>query len=126
MKLELPLSEIEDYIKTCYNINLSIKYIDTNKLEINYLFAIGITIKEVLEYSIIFGYELNWAANMLAKGAKFMTNNNIDKDILNWDTLKKEVKLNLEYIPALNDFLKLYRISSFTIEKSVLFLQLSK
>ena len=126
MKLELPLSEIEDYIKTCYNINLSIKYIETNKLEINYLFAIGITIKEALDYSIILGYELNWAANMLAKGAKFMTNNNIDKNILNWDTFKKEVKLNLVHIPALNDFLRLYRISSFTVENNVLFLKLSK
>ena len=126
MILQLPLSEIEDYIKTCYNINVSIKYIETNKLEINYLFAIGITIKEVLDYSIILGYELSWATNILAKGAKFMTNNSIYKNILDWDTSKKEVKLNLVHIPALNGFLKIYRISSFLIDNNVLFLKLSK
>lgn len=124
MKLELPFPEIENYIKTTYKLDVKITYCETNKIEVDYLFKIGVTIKEVNDFNILLGYELNWAANMLAKSAKFMTNDSIDKDILHWDTSKKEIKLFLNKVSALDDFLKVFKISKFTFDNNQLLLEL--
>ena len=126
MKIELPLIEIEEYIKTCYNISIKINFVELNKIEVDYLFKIVISIKEVSDYSILLSYELNWAANMLTKSAKFMSNNSIDKNILQWDTTKKEVRQNLVHIPALIDFLKVFRILNFTLDNNQLQIELTK
>ena len=124
MKLELPFPEIENYIKTTYKLDVKITYCETNKIEVDYLFKIGVTIKEVNDFNILLGYELNWAANMLAKSAKFMTNDSIDNDILHWDTSKKEIKLFLNKVSALDDFLKVFKISKFTFDNNQLLLEL--
>lgn len=126
MKLELPLFEIEEYIKNCYNLDVKITFVEVNKIEVDYLFKIGVIIKEVKDYSVLLGYELNWAANMLAKSAKFMTNDSLDKSILQWDTSKKEIKLNLIKISALDDILRVFRITEFKFDNNQLKLELSK
>lgn len=125
MKIHLSFTDIEEYVKVCYNINVKINFIEKNKIFINYFFNIDIMVKEVRDYSILLGYDLNWAANMLAKSAKFMTNDSLDENILQWDTTKKEIKLNLMKISALDDFLSVFRITEFSFEDNLLIIELS-
>jgi hypothetical protein len=43
---------------------------------------VKITIKEVHDYSVSLSYILNWAANVLLKGAKCMIKKKFDENIL--------------------------------------------
>ncbi len=68
MKIELTISEIESFIHSYFDIKVGMKYVELNKLEVNYFATLGVSVKEVKEYSVLLGYELNWAMNLLAKG----------------------------------------------------------
>jgi hypothetical protein len=72
MKIELPLIEIEDYIKDNYGVDVKIKFADFNKIEVEYLFGIQIQVVEFTDYTVRFSYDLNWAANLIAKMLNFL------------------------------------------------------
>ena len=97
MKIEISIPEIANFIQSYCDISVDIKYVDTNKIEVNYVTTLGIHIQEVRDYSVLLGYELNWAANLLAKSGKLIIGKNLDKDVLQWNTSKKEILLNLMY-----------------------------
>ncbi len=126
MKIELQLTEIEEYIKSSYDTEILITYVELNKLEIDYMIKMRITIKEVRDYSVVFGYELSWVTNLIALGAKYMSKNNFDKKILQWNSSRKEITLDLTHINALSNFLKLYKIKQFSIKDSILYIEFSK
>ena len=126
MRLELPLSEIEIYIKENYGVDIKIKFIDFNKIEIDYLITIQVEVIEFTDYSVQFGYDLNWAANLIAKNAKYFSGDYIDNKILLWDTANKTFKLNLIKIEALESFLNSFKIKNFCIKDGLLLIELSK
>ncbi len=126
MKIELPLIEIEDYIKDNYGVDVKIKFADFNKIEVEYLFGIQIQVVEFTDYTVRFSYDLNWAANLIAKNAKFFTSDYIDSKILLWDTSNKTFKLNLIKIDALESFLNSFKIKDFCLKDHSLIIELSK
>ena len=69
MRLEIPLKELQSFLSNCYNVNVGIKNIEENKIEIDYFVSLILTIKEVKESEILFHYQINGFLNLLAKGA---------------------------------------------------------
>jgi hypothetical protein len=126
MKLELQLSEIEHFIKSYYKRSVKISYVGYNELNVSYFTDSRITIKEVHKYSVVLNYTLNWATNILLRGAKFMIKKKLDENIFLWDISKKEICINLLQIDALKELLKIVHISTFEIRNNEIFLELVK
>lgn len=124
MKIEILISEIEEFISSYFKIAVGVVYIDHNKIDVNYMTVFRLAIESVENYSILLRYELNWAANLLAKGAKFMVNSKIDDKILFWDTNGKTLSVNLLHVDVIKDFLAVYHIQTFEIIDNKIVLEL--
>jgi hypothetical protein len=124
MKLELQLSEVEYLIKKFSKHSIEIKYAGYNEIKVIKVIKVKITIKEVHKYSVLLNYTLNWAANLLLKGAENIIKKKFDENILLWNTSKKEICINFSHIDALKELLKIVHISTFEIRNNGVFLEL--
>ena len=126
MKIEIPITELQDYLRNSYNINVSLKNIGEDKIEANYLVSLILTLKEVRKDEIIFQYEVNCLVDLLAKGAHFLLGKKLDDTPIEWDSKTSEVVVDLKKVGALNDFLKFYFLSElhFVNEDIVLILNI--
>ena len=111
MKIEIPITEVQDFLSNYYNINVALKNIGEDKIEANYLVSLILTIKEVRKDEVIFQYEVNGFVDLLAKGAHFLLGKKLDDAPIEWDSKTSEVVVDLKKVQALSDFLKVYFIS---------------
>ena len=128
MKIEIPITEVQEFLSNYYNINVGLKNIGKDTIEANYLVSLILTIKEVRKDKVVFQYELNSIVDLLAKGAHFLLRKKIDDAPIEWDTKTSEVVVDLKKVQALSDFLKVYFISEihFVNEDIVLMLKMIK
>ena len=54
MRLEITLKELQSFLSNCYNVNVGIKNIEENKIEIDYFVSLILTIKEVRNLKFYF------------------------------------------------------------------------
>ncbi len=120
----MSIPEIEEFIKSYFKISVGISYVEHNKIDINYVTILRLVIKRVDSYSILLGYELNWAANLLAKGTKFMVSSKMDDKVLSWNTDSKTLSVNLLYVDVMKDFLAIYHIKTFEVIDNEIVLEL--
>lgn len=125
MKIEIPIPEIEEFIKSYFKVAIGIIYVEQNKIDVNYMTTLRLTIEKVEHCSVLLRYELNWAANFIAKGAKFMVNSKMDDRVLFWDTNAKTLSVNLLNIDAMRDFLAVYHIQTFEIVDDKIVLEMA-
>ena len=111
MKIEIPITEVQDFLSNSYNIKVGLKNIGEDKIEANYLVSLVLTIKEVRKYEVIFQYEVNGFVDLLAKGAHFLLGKKIDDTPIEWNSKTSEVVVDLKKIQAFSDLLKVYFIS---------------
>jgi hypothetical protein len=111
MKIEVPITEVQDFLSNYYNINVDIKNIGEDKIEANYLVSLILTLKEVRKDEVLFQYEVNGIVDLLAKGAHFLVEKKLDDTPIEWDPKANEVLFDLKKVGALRDFLKVYNIS---------------
>ncbi len=128
MKIEIPLTEVQEFLSNYYNINVGLKNIGEDKIEANYLVSIILTIKEVRKSDVVFQYKVNSIVDLLAKGAHFLLGKKLDDTPIEWDSKTSEVVVDLKKVQALSDFLKIYFISEihFVNEDIVLMLKMIK
>ena len=126
MKIEIPITELQDYLRNSYNINVSLKNIGEDKIEANYLVSLILTLKEVRKDEIIFQYEVNCLVDLLAKGAHFLLGKKLDDTPIEWVSKTSDVVVDLKKVRELSDFLKVYFISElhFVNEDIVLILNI--
>jgi len=126
MKIEIPISEVQEFLSNYYNINVALKNIGEDKIEANYLVSLILTIKEVRKDEVTFQYEVNGLVDLLAKGAHFLLGKKIDDSPIEWDSKTSEVVVDLKKVQALSDFLKVCFISElhFVNENIVLLLNI--
>jgi len=111
MKIEIPITEVQDLLRNSYHINVGIKNIGADIIEANYLVSSILTIKEVRKDEIVFHYKVNSLVDLLARGAHFLLGKKINDTPIEWDSKISEVVVDLKKIQALSDFLKVYSIS---------------
>ena len=126
MKIEIPISEVQEFLSNYYNINVALKNIGEDKIEANYLVSLILTIKEVRKDEVTFQYEVNGLVDLLAKGAHFLLGKKMDDSPIEWNSKTSEVVVDLKKVQALSDFLKVYFISElhFVNENIVLLLNI--
>lgn len=124
MRIEISLTEVQDFLSNYYNIKVELKNIGEDKIEANYLVSLVLTIKEVRKDEILFQYEVNGLVDLLAKGAHFLLEKKLDDTPIEWDSKTNEVLVDFKKIQALRDFLKVFYISklSFVNQDIVLIL----
>lgn len=111
MKIEIPITEVHDFLSKSYNIKVRLKNIREDKIEANYLVSLILTIKEVRKYEVIFQYKLNGFVDLLAKGAHFLLGKKIEDTPIEWNSKTSEVVVDLKKIPAFSELLNVYFIS---------------
>jgi len=126
MKIEIPISEVQEFLSNYYNINVALKNIGEDKIEANYLVSLILTIKEVRKDEVTFQYEVNGLVDLLAKGAHFLLGKKMDDSPIEWNSKTSEVVVDLKKVQALSDFLKVCFISElhFVNENIVLLLNI--
>ena len=111
MKIEIPITEVHDFLSKSYNIKVRLKNIGEDKIEANYLVSLILTIKEVRKYEVIFQYKVNGFVDLLAKGAHFLLGKKIDDTPIEWNSKTSEVVVDLKKIQAFSELLNVYFIS---------------
>jgi len=126
MKIEIPITEVQEFLSNYYNINVALKNIGEDKIEANYLVSLILTIKEVRKDEVTFQYEVNGLVDLLAKGAHCLLGKKMDDSPIEWDSKTSEVVVDLKKVQALSDFLKVCFISElhFVNENIVLLLNI--
>lgn len=112
MKLEVSIQEVQEFLQLNYQIDIELKNIEENKIEISYYATLLLIIKKVSKTSITFGYELNSFLNFLAKGAHLYFENKLDNIPIVWNSDANELKIDLTKVDALKNFLKYASISN--------------
>ncbi len=111
MKIEIPITEVHDFLSKSYNIKVGLKNIGEDKIEANYLVSLILTIKKVTKYEVIFQYKVNFFVNLLAKGTHFLLRKKIDDTPIEWNSKTREIVIDLKKIQALSELLNVYFIS---------------
>ena len=111
MKIEIPITEVQEFLSDTYNIKVGLKNIGEDKIKATYFVSLIFSIKEVSKDEVVFHYEVNSLVALLAKGAHFLLGKKLDDTPVEWDSKTSEVVVNLKKVQALRDFLKVYFIS---------------
>jgi len=108
MKIEIPITEVQEYLSNTYNIKVGLKNIGEDKIKATYFVSLVFTIKEVGNDEVVFHYEGNSLVHLLAKGAHFLLGKKLDDSPVEWDSKTSEVVVDLKKVQALKDFLKVF------------------
>ena len=111
MKIEIPITEVQEFLSNTYNIKVGLKNIGEDRIEANYLVSLILTIKVVRKDEVVFHYEVNCVVDLLAKGAHFLLEKKIEDTAIEWNSKTSEVVVYLNKVQALSDLLKVYFIS---------------
>lgn len=111
MKIEIPITEVQYFLRNSYNVNVALKNIGEDKIEANYMVSIILIIKEVRKYEVIFQYKVNCIVDLLAKGAQLLLGKKNDNAPIKWNSKTSEVVVDLKKIEAFSELLNTYFIS---------------
>lgn len=112
MKIELPLTEVEAFIKSCYNVNVGLKNIEEGKIEVKYLVTADLTIKHLKDDIVTIIYEVNGIVDLLAKGANLFLGKKFDEMPFEWNPKTSEVIVNLREIEEFNHLLNYFHVKN--------------
>lgn len=111
MKIEIPIKEVEEFLSNYYHINVSLKSFEGNKIKATYFVALVLSIKKDDDDEITFHYEANVFANFIIKCAHLFLKKKIYNLPLVWNSMTREVAIDLKKIQALSEFLKYMHIT---------------
>jgi len=122
MKFEISLIEVQEFLASCYDKKVGLKYIKEDTIEVNYFASIVLKIKEVRDNQVVFQYQVNGLVELLAK---IILGKKLDDSPIEWDSKNDKVIFYLNKVDALSHFLMTNSIStvSFVNENIVLILQ---
>lgn len=124
MRLEIPLSEVKQYLSNQFHINIDLKNIEVNKIEARYIDSVVLVIDEVKDDVFLFHYEADILATIVTKIAHFFLKKKLLKTPIEWDSKKKELKIFLNKIMELNAFLKIVSISEIHFINDIIVLEM--
>jgi|GEM_PF-883165 len=108
MRIEIPITEVQEFLSNTYNIKVGLKNIGEDKIKATYFVSLVFTIKVVGKDEVVFHYEVNSLVQLLAKGAHFLLGKKLDDSPVEWDPKTSEVVVDLKKVRALKDFLKVF------------------
>lgn len=125
MKLEIPLSEVQQFISNQYKINVDLKNIEINKIEATYIDSVVLVKDEVKDNLISFHYEVDGLATFVTKIAHLFLGKKLENTPIDWDSKKRELKIDLKKFTELDSFLEFVSISELLFIKDAIVLKLA-
>jgi len=124
MLLEIPLSEVQHFLSNQFHIDIELKIIEENKIEVTYIDTVVLIINEVKEDVILFNYETDGLATLVTKIAHLFLEKKLDNTPIEWDSKNKELKIDLNKFTELKSFLKFISISKLHFIKDTIVLEM--
>lgn len=112
MQLEIPLSEVQQFLRSQYHIDIDLKNTADNKIEATYIDSVILNLKEVNEGMIVIHYEVDGLAHIVSKAAHFFLEKKLGQMPVEWNSKMEEIRIDLNKVPQLNAFLKVVSISA--------------
>ncbi len=103
MRLEISLSEVQQFLSNQYQIDVDLQNIEVGKIKATYFDSVVFIIKEVKENVILFHYEADGLASVVTKIAHFFMEKKLDKKHIEWNSEKEEVTIDLNKITEMNE-----------------------
>ena len=75
MRLEIPLKEVQDFLRDQYSIKIDLKNIEEDKIEATYIDKVVLIIEEVKKEVVFLKYEVDGVAVFASKVAHFFLDN---------------------------------------------------
>jgi hypothetical protein len=110
MRIEIPLTEVKEFLSNSYRINVGLKNIEEGRIEVDYLVSFVLAIKEVKADEVTFKYNTTGLVRMLAKGADFLTSKRLEDSAIDWNSKESEVTVFLAKVKAFSNLLKNFSI----------------
>ena len=124
MRIEILLSEVQQFLSDQYRINIVLKNIEDNKIEAKYIDSVVLIIKEVKENVVLFYYEVDGLATIVTKIAHFFLEKKLENISIEWDSKDNKIKIDLNKITELNAFLTFVSISGIRFIKDTIVLEM--
>jgi len=124
MRLEIPLSEVQQYLSNQYHIDIDLKNIEENKIEATYIDSVVLIMDEVKENVVSLHYEVDGLATIVTKVAHLFLGKKLDKTPIEWDSKKRELKIDLKKFTELDTFLEFVSIAGLKFIKDTIVLEM--
>lgn len=124
MQINVSFNEIAYFVKKKAGKDIKFKYISPNKISIDFIISVEVTLASLTGEVITLNYSMNSLAEMMAKGTIKSFFEKIDPQVARIDTNKREIVFNLGGIDALQSFLQDFYIDSITITEQGILLDL--
>lgn len=124
MKLEITLSEIQQYLKDKYQIDVELKSIEDKKMEVTFIDTVVLTVKGVTDDKVFFYYEVSGLVDLIAKVAKIFLKKKLKDFPVTWTPKSKEITLDMKKINNMSNLLKMVSITEVHFLKDNLLLNL--
>ena len=124
MRLEIPLSEVQQFLSNQYHIDIDLKNIEVNKIEATYIDSVVLIIDEVKKDVVSFHYEVDGLATIVTKVAHLFLGKKLDKTPIDWDSKNRKLKIDLNEFTELETFLKFISISEIHFIKDAIVLEM--
>ena len=111
MKLEIALSEIEQYLKDKYQIKVELKSIEDKKMQVTYIDTVELTVKGVRDDKIFFYYEVRGLIDLIAVVAKIFLKKKLKNFPVTWVAKTKEITVDLKKIRNFSNLSKMVAIT---------------
>lgn len=111
MKLEIPLKEIQDFIRDHFQSDVGLMYIEKDKIQAKYYVTIDLIIKEVRINEVYLSYEVSGLAGLISNLASGILKKKLEKIPIEWYPKTREIHIDLKKIHELNEILKFIYIS---------------
>ncbi len=124
MRLEIPLTEVQQFVSNKYQIDIDLKNIEENKIEATYFDSVVLIVNEVKENVVLFHYEVDMLASIVSKIAHFFMEKKLDEMGIEWNSENEELRIDFNKIPELNTFLQYVYISEMRFTNDAVVLEM--
>ena len=111
MKLEIALSELQQYLFDKYQIKVELKSIEDKKMEVTYIDTVVLTVKGVTDDKVYFYYEVSGLVDLIANVAKIFLKKKLKNFPVTWTAKSKEITVDLKKIKSMSNLLKMVAIT---------------
>lgn len=124
MQLEIPLSEVQQFISNQFNIKIGLRSVEKDKIEAKYIDTVVLIIHDVKDNMFFFSYEVDGLANIASKVAHFFMKKKLNNTPIDWDLKNSEITIDLNKFTELTTFLQFVSISKINFIKDSIVLEL--
>ena len=122
MRLDITLTEVHYYLRNHFQLDIGLRNIEINKVKVTKIESVVLSIKEVKGEVMLFQYEVDWIAGLMVHVAHYFLRKKLSGIPVEWDSTRKEIKIDLNKIPELSVLLKVVQVTELRFEDDAIVL----